>query len=124
MEYGRIQPYAETRLRDPSDDQYWEPDVTIVVDSRTEPQLIGDSSFVPGQLRGRMFVWNYQEQRVVCAGQTLATNEESMMAETGFGFSTLQTDLSYNAVIIGISNLQRVFQDADVEAATEQPSTE
>ncbi len=68
-----------TRVRSNSPDlaqpSWWDLDIVLVVDEEVAAQQ-GEDGFVPGQLRGRAFLFDYQNDRMACAGAVTAHNSE------------------------------------------------
>ncbi|MBT8493806.1 MAG: hypothetical protein KJO07_12155 [Deltaproteobacteria bacterium] len=83
----------------------------FVEKSRLKPELKGDKKYLPGRLSGYVFVYNYGEDRVVCAGPAQASSGERLITLTSGSSDTgkaLNNNLTFRAVNNGVKTLRKV----------------
>ncbi len=95
-----------------ADPGWWTWDLVVIIDKTTSPSQVDEAggTFVAGQARGRTFVYDYTAGKVVCAGEFLATNAETVEYTRHFidppaAHGAVHTDLHAQALEQGIRSV-------------------
>jgi hypothetical protein len=94
-------------------DAYWGWELNIVASEYRKP-LFNPDGFVAGSIVGKALLWSFKDNRVVCAADVTATNQDSMTLridpkdERMQGHHTLSEDLKNQAYRAAITSLHAV----------------
>ena len=94
-------------------DAYWGWELNIVAAAYRKP-LFNPTGFVPGSIVGKALLWSFKDNRVICAADVTATNQDSMTLridpkdERLQGHHTLSEDLKNQAYRAAIASLHAV----------------
>ena len=57
----------------------WPWDITLVTEEMLRPRYDETTGYVPGTIRGRLFVWDYQADRLACTAPVNVTNSPAVL---------------------------------------------
>lgn len=92
------------RAKEQSMPAYWGTYSTIIVDSRTKAEVVGDlsegkgGSMKPGTIVGRMFVWDFAKSAVVCVAPVIAQSSSLVKVR----YSKIDTNVGKRTSVSGL----------------------
>lgn len=77
---------------------------------RVGAKLLGDKSFAPGNVKGRLLVWSDAEDKFICTGESFAESGKNLYTTKGGVKKDKDLDdhLTRNAVKSGIASLKKI----------------
>ncbi len=117
----RGEPGVVARANEMATRDWFDVDLVVVVDSRTDPEIVGDDRFKSGELTGHAYLWSYKERAILCTA-TVNVESSDKVDVAGGSPEYLRGDLDAQAILQAKARLMRAGPPMELGPASSPPA--
>jgi hypothetical protein len=118
----RGEPGVVAKARELGTREWFDVDLVVVVDSRTDPEIVGNGMFKSGELVGHAYLWSYKEHAILCVA-TVNVESSDRVDVAGGSPEYLRGDLDAQAILQAKARLMRAGPPMELRPASSPASS-